>query len=40
MIDNKPAVDWYRRQGFSFVENRPFTIGKTTIDDLIGFKLI
>jgi len=40
MIDNKPAIDWYERQGFSFVENRPFTIGKTTIDDLIGFKLI
>ena len=40
MIDNKPAIDWYERQGFSFVENRPFTIGKTTIDDLIGYKLI
>lgn len=40
MIDNKPAIDWYERQGFEFVENRPFTIGKTTIDDLIGYKLI
>ncbi|MCF7809139.1 MAG: GNAT family N-acetyltransferase [Candidatus Marinimicrobia bacterium] len=40
MIDNKPALDWYRRQGFLFVESRPFTIGKTTIDDLIGYKLI
>jgi ribosomal protein S18 acetylase RimI-like enzyme len=40
MIDNRPAIEWYDKQGFVFVENRPFTIGKTTIDDLIGYKLI
>jgi len=40
MIENKAAIEWYDRQGFVFVENRPFTIGKTTIDDLIGYKLI
>lgn len=40
MIENTPAIEWYHRQGFIFVENRPFTIGKTTIDDLIGYKLI
>ena len=40
MIDNKPAIQWYLKQGFVFVENKPFTIGKTTIEDLIGYKLI
>ena len=40
MVDNKPAIEWYERQGFTFIENRPFTIGKTTVDDLIGYKLI
>ncbi len=40
MIENKLAIQWYIRQGFVFIENRPFTIGKTTIDDLIGYKQI
>ncbi|MCF7823739.1 MAG: GNAT family N-acetyltransferase [Candidatus Marinimicrobia bacterium] len=40
MIENTPAIEWYHRQGFVFIEKRPFTIGKTTIDDLIGYKLI
>lgn len=40
MIENKPALQWYVRQGFVFVESKPFTIGKTTIEDLIGYKLI
>lgn len=40
MVENKPAIQWYVRQGFIFIENKPFTIGKTTIDDLIGYKLI
>jgi len=40
MVDNKAAIEWYGRQGFVFIENRPFTIGNTTIDDLIGYKLI
>ncbi len=40
MVENKPAIQWYVRQGFVFIESRPFTIGKTIIDDLIGYKLI
>jgi len=40
MVENKPAIQWYVRQGFIFIENKPFTIGTTTIDDLIGYKLI
>lgn len=37
MIDNTRAIEWYNKQGFIFIEERPFTIGKTTIDDLIGY---
>ena len=40
MVENKPAIQWYVRQGFIFIESKPFTIGNTTIDDLIGYKLI
>ncbi len=40
MSENQPAIDWYHRQGFKFVDHKPFTIGKTTVDDLIGYKLI
>ncbi|NQV14215.1 GNAT family N-acetyltransferase [bacterium] len=40
MVENKPAIQWYIRQGFIFIESKPFTIGDTTIDDLIGYKLI
>ncbi len=40
MVENKPSIQWYVRQGFVFLETKPFTIGNTTIDDLIGYKLI
>lgn len=40
MIENKLAIDWYDRQGFVFGESKPFTIGKTTIQHLYGYKLI
>lgn len=40
MVENRSAIQWYLRQGFVFVENKPFTIGNTTIDDLIGYKFI
>ena len=40
MVENKPAIQWYVRQGFIFIESKPFTIGNTTVDDLIGYKLI
>lgn len=40
MVDNKPAIEWYERQGFVFNESKPFTIGKTTIQHLYGYKLL
>jgi len=40
MVENRSAIQWYIRQGFVFVDNKPFTIGATTIDDLIGYKLV
>ena len=40
MVDNKPAIDWYLRQGFTFTVTMPFTIGNTVIDHLNGYKLI
>ncbi len=40
MVENLPAIDWYNRQGFIFEESKPFTIGKTTIEHLYGYKLI
>ena len=40
MVENRSAIKWYLRQDFIFVENKPFTIGNTTIDDLIGYKFI
>ncbi len=40
MVENRPAIEWYVRQGFIFEESKPFTIGKTTIDHLYGYRLI
>ncbi|NQV42715.1 MAG: GNAT family N-acetyltransferase [Candidatus Marinimicrobia bacterium] len=40
MVENLPAIDWYNRQGFIFEDSKPFTIGKTTIQHLYGYKLI
>ncbi|NQT61379.1 MAG: GNAT family N-acetyltransferase [Candidatus Marinimicrobia bacterium] len=40
MVENLPAIDWYNRQGFIFEDTKPFTIGKTTIEHLYGYKLI
>jgi len=40
MVENKPAIDWYLRQGFIFEESKPFTLGNTTIEHLYGYLLI
>jgi len=40
MVQNKRTVEWYRKIGFQFVEEAPFTMGKTTVNHLIGFKPI
>jgi ribosomal protein S18 acetylase RimI-like enzyme len=38
MTQNTPAMDWYRKRGFEFVEELPFSMGHTTVQHLIGFK--
>ena len=40
MTQNLPALDWYRRHGFMFVEELPFTMGGTTVQHLIGFRKV
>jgi len=40
MVDNHPAIEWYHRQGFIFEDSKPFTLGKTTVEHLYGYKLI
>lgn len=40
MVQNAPAIAWYTKQGFQFVEELPFTMGSTTVNHLIGFKSI
>jgi ribosomal protein S18 acetylase RimI-like enzyme len=40
MVHNSGALAWYRKMGFDFVEKMPFTIGRTTVDHLIGFMRI
>jgi ribosomal protein S18 acetylase RimI-like enzyme len=40
MVENKQALVFYRRVGFQFVREEPFTMGKTTVSHLIGYKKI
>jgi ribosomal protein S18 acetylase RimI-like enzyme len=40
MSENSPTIAWYRALGFSFVEEAPFTMGRTTVRHLIGFRLL
>jgi ribosomal protein S18 acetylase RimI-like enzyme len=40
MKQNRPALEWYKGMGFQFVEELPFTMGRTTVAHLIGFKKI
>jgi ribosomal protein S18 acetylase RimI-like enzyme len=40
MVQNTPALEWYRRNGFVFVEEAPFTMGRTTVNHLIGYRRI
>ncbi len=37
MTQNQQAVDWYRKIGFRVDEEKPFTMGKTTVPHLIGY---
>jgi diadenosine tetraphosphate (Ap4A) HIT family hydrolase len=40
MVNNTQALDFYRKVGFLFIEEKPFTMGKTTVSHLIGYKKI
>ena len=38
MVKNRQALVFYRKVGFQFVQEEPFTMGKTTVSHLIGYK--
>ena len=38
MVKNRQAVAFYRKMGFQFVREEPFTMGKTTVCHVIGYK--
>jgi ribosomal protein S18 acetylase RimI-like enzyme len=38
MVKNSQALVFYRKVGFLFVREEPFTMGKTTVSHLIGYK--
>jgi ribosomal protein S18 acetylase RimI-like enzyme len=38
MQQNAEAVAWYRKKGFFFVREEPFTMGETSINHLIGYR--
>jgi diamine N-acetyltransferase len=40
MRQNTNALAWYKKIGFHFVEESPFTMGKTSVPHLIGFRPI
>jgi ribosomal protein S18 acetylase RimI-like enzyme/diadenosine tetraphosphate (Ap4A) HIT family hydrolase len=38
MVKNREALVFYRKVGFQFIREEPFTMGKTTVNHLIGYK--
>ncbi len=38
MVKNRQALDFYRKVGFLFINEEPFTMGNTTVSHLIGYK--
>jgi ribosomal protein S18 acetylase RimI-like enzyme len=38
MVKNRQALEFYRKVGFLFVREEPFTMGNTTVSHLIGYK--
>jgi ribosomal protein S18 acetylase RimI-like enzyme len=40
MVQNKGALQWYRKLGFTFFEEQPFTMGTTSVPHLIGRKIL
>ncbi|RPI66512.1 MAG: GNAT family N-acetyltransferase [Ignavibacteriales bacterium] len=40
MSENLPSVEWYKRLGFIFVEELPFTMVNTKVNHLFGWKKV
>jgi ribosomal protein S18 acetylase RimI-like enzyme len=40
MEQNVRTLQWYRKQGFNFVEEAPFVMGNSTVNHFIGYKKI
>ena len=40
MTQNIQALEWYKKMGFEFLEEAPFTMGNTTVTHLIGCRKI
>ena len=40
MTQNVQALEWYKKMGFEFLEEAPFTMGNTTVTHLIGCRKI
>ena len=40
MEQNVRTLAWYTKQGFQFVEQAPFLMGSSSVNHLIGYKLI
>ena len=40
MIQNERALRWYKKLGFDFFEELPFTMGNTSVPHLIGRKIL
>jgi len=40
MVQNIPSLEWYKKLGFTFVEESPFQMGKTSVNHLIGYRTI
>jgi diamine N-acetyltransferase len=38
MVQNTSALAWYKKLGFDFVKEEPFTMGKTSVNHLIGYR--
>jgi len=40
MTQNTPTLAWYRSLGFTFVQEEPFTMGRSTVLHYIGYRTV
>jgi ribosomal protein S18 acetylase RimI-like enzyme len=40
MVENTAGLGWYKRLGYQITEEKPFTMGKTTVQHYIGYVLL